>query len=375
MKRILLILSIVAAAFATQAQSVKIKWKQIATGSPGQIAIVGTDGNGAWVTPVFTSWTDTLTFIATKTNVAVANGKEIVSGTFSSGSTIFTKANGSTVTVTGYDSRYLQQSEKAAVNGVASLGADGKVPSTQLPALPGRNTFVVASQAAMLALSAIKGDFAIRTDNSNTYVLQGTDPTVLANWVALPTTTAPVTSVNGQIGSVSLSTDNVSEGSTNKYVTDPRVRGALSATAPITYNSTTGAIGLNTVGTAGTYNNVTTDANGRVTAGSNVTYTVPADLNNYYTKTNVQTAGQAAIHWNNLTGVPSNLARTDTKEQFTASTSSAIALTNTPIVPSAVIVFLNGVALANADYTLTGNSLTLGFTRESSDLITVKYMY
>lgn len=50
-----------------------------------------------------------------------------------------------------------------------------------------------------------------------------------------------VTSVNGQTGTVVLSTTNVSEG-TNQYFTNARARSALSAGTGITYNNTTGQI-------------------------------------------------------------------------------------------------------------------------------------
>lgn len=73
--------------------------------------------------------------------------------------------------------------EKAAANGVATLDSGGKIPSSQLPALSISETFVVASQAAMLALTAQRGDFAVRTDIDTTFVLSTDDPTTLANWV------------------------------------------------------------------------------------------------------------------------------------------------------------------------------------------------
>lgn len=76
-------------------------------------------------------------------------------------------------------------SEKGVANGVATLDATGKLPTNQLPALAITDTFVVASQTAMLALDAQVGDIAIRTDVSRSYVLQNTDPTVLANWVEI----------------------------------------------------------------------------------------------------------------------------------------------------------------------------------------------
>jgi hypothetical protein len=60
-------------------------------------------------------------------------------------------------------------------------------------------------------------------------------------WSALPS--APVSSVAGRTGAVTLSTSDVSEGSA-LYYTDARARAAISGTAPITVNSTTGAIGI-----------------------------------------------------------------------------------------------------------------------------------
>src|SRR4051812_19568270 len=47
--------------------------------------------------------------------------------------------------------------------------------------------WTVASQAAMLALNAKLGDLALRSDNTQTYILTTNDPTQVANWVVLPT--------------------------------------------------------------------------------------------------------------------------------------------------------------------------------------------
>lgn len=88
-----------------------------------------------------------------------------------------------------------------AVNGVASLDASGKIITTQLPSLAITDTYVVASQTAMLALVAQQGDVAVRTDINETYILAGTDPTILANWQQLITTN--VVSVGGYTGTVS----------------------------------------------------------------------------------------------------------------------------------------------------------------------------
>lgn len=115
-----------------------------------------------------------------------------------------------------------------AANGIAPLGADSKIPSAYLPPLAITETFVVSSQAAMLALAAQTGDIAVRTDLSQTFILQGADPTILSNWVQLATPGSPVLSVNGFTGAVTLTTTNISEG-TNLYFTDERAQDAIGA--------------------------------------------------------------------------------------------------------------------------------------------------
>jgi hypothetical protein len=56
---------------------------------------------------------------------------------------------------------------------------------TKITDVTGQDTFVVSSEANMLALSAKKGDIAVRTDTSDSYRLLGTDPAILANWQLL----------------------------------------------------------------------------------------------------------------------------------------------------------------------------------------------
>lgn len=120
-------------------------------------------------------------------------------------------------------SAYIPLTQKAAVNGVATLNGSGLIPNNQLPAISITDTYVVASQAAMLALSAAEtGDVAVRTDLSKTFILKGTTFSVLADWQELLTPTDAVQSVNGQTGIVSLDTDDVPEGSTNLYYTNAR---------------------------------------------------------------------------------------------------------------------------------------------------------
>lgn len=93
--------------------------------------------------------------------------------------------------------------QQAALDLKADLVA-GKVPSSQLPNLSTTAVFVVASQAAMLALStATVGNLASRTDNSKTFVLASLPPSTLGNWIEI-TAAGAVTSVAGKTGVVSL---------------------------------------------------------------------------------------------------------------------------------------------------------------------------
>lgn len=97
----------------------------------------------------------------------------------------------------------ISSTTQIALNDKADL-VSGKLATSQIPALAITDTFVVASQAAMLALTAQTGDIAIRSDESKTYILQGADSTILANWIHLQTPASSVLSVNSQTGVVVL---------------------------------------------------------------------------------------------------------------------------------------------------------------------------
>ena len=144
----------------------------------------------------------------------------------------------------------IDATQKAANNGVATLGNDGKIPSNQIPAISFQSATVVASESAMLALSnAVVGSIAIRTDNNRNYVLSASNYAVASNWVQLAVPTS-VTSVNGNAGpSVVLTTDNVTEGATNKYYSNTLARAAFSATSPLTYVAGTGVFSINQANT------------------------------------------------------------------------------------------------------------------------------
>jgi hypothetical protein len=115
-------------------------------------------------------------------------------------------------------------SSKNQANGYAGLGSDGKLISSQLPSITVSDTFVVSSQSAMLAIAGETGDVAVRTDLNKSFILKGTDPTVLANWQELLTPTSDVTSVFGRNGSVTANAgdynaDQITETTTRKFQT------------------------------------------------------------------------------------------------------------------------------------------------------------
>lgn len=113
-------------------------------------------------------------------------------------------------------------------------------------------------------------------------------------WQKVDNTDA-VSSVNGQTGAVSLTTDNISEGTTNLYYLDSRARSALSfAAGSGAYNSTTGVITIPT--------NTT-----QLTNGSN--YITLASL-----------SGTAPIEYNNTTGAISITQAGTTSNGFLSST-------------------------------------------------------
>ena len=195
---------------------------------------------------------------------------------------------------------------QGVLDAIAALQAEIDAIS---PTLVITDTFVVNSQAEMLALSdAEQGDVAVRTDLSKTFILKQSPYSTLANWQELLTPTDAVQSVNGKTGTVVLTTTDVAEG-TNQYYTDARARAALSASTGISYNSSTGAIsstitqytdalarGALTAGTGISYNSTT----GQISNSGVLTETDPVyTASSWYTTTNNATNWNTAYGWGN----------------------------------------------------------------------------
>lgn len=183
-------------------------------------------------------------------------------GAFSAGTGISLSSGVIASTITQYtdaDADARISAQKGQNDGLCELDANGLVPTNHLPPLAITDVHVVADATERLALSAQEGDVAIQTDDSTSWIYDG------SAWVQFAIGGSGVSSVNGQTGVVSLlttdisegtnlyytttrfddrlatkTTDNLTEGATNKYFSNTLARGAFSAGTGITI--TTGTI-------------------------------------------------------------------------------------------------------------------------------------
>jgi hypothetical protein len=119
--------------------------------------------------------------------------------------------------VVNENTRYEYRGSTWVVFDVATLDAEGKLPAAILPAIAITDTFVVADQASMLALTAQQGDVAVREDVNRSFILKVEPATEINNWVRLasPTDAGFVTSVNALTGTVTLTPGDIGLGNVN----------------------------------------------------------------------------------------------------------------------------------------------------------------
>ena len=91
-----------------------------------------------------------------------------------------------------------------------------------MPALAITETSTAVSEVAQLVLTVQEGDVCVRTDENKSYIALNATNATMADWQELLTPTDSVTSVNGNVGVVVLTTTDISEG-TNKYYTEAKV--------------------------------------------------------------------------------------------------------------------------------------------------------
>jgi hypothetical protein len=182
------------------------------------------------------------------------------------------------VTVSGY----IPTTEKGANNGVATLDANGKVPTTQIPMqgdLNYQGTWNANTNTPTLTSSTGTKGYYYVVDVAGTTNLDGITDWQIGDWAIYNGTvwqkvdnTDAVSSVNGQTGTVVLTTTDIGEG-TNLYYTDTRARASNSAGTGISYDNSTGVItnsapdqtvsltGAGTTSISGTYPNFTITSN------------------------------------------------------------------------------------------------------------------
>jgi hypothetical protein len=148
-------------------------------------------------------------------------------------------------------SGYIPTSEKAQPLGVATLDAGGKVPTSQIPLqgdLNYQGTWNASTNTPTLTSSTGTKGYYYVVDVAGTTNLDGITDWQIGDWAIYNGTvwqkvdnTDAVTSVNGQVGTVVLTTTNIAEG-TNEYFTTARARASVSAGTGISYDSGTGVI-------------------------------------------------------------------------------------------------------------------------------------
>ena len=116
-----------------------------------------------------------------------------------------------------------QAVNKGIPHGYAPLDGNGKINPSYLESLNVIDVFTPVDFDAMLLLSSAKpGDIAYVQDDEKTYMLIGLPSNNHLNWKEL-NSAASVVSVNGLNGVVSMSSDDLPEGTVNKYFTGDRV--------------------------------------------------------------------------------------------------------------------------------------------------------
>lgn len=184
---------------------------------------------------------------------------------------------------------------------VPVLDSNGKLNLSTIPAVAVTDVFTADSEEAMLALDANKGDFCIRSDSNETYLLMDDPATTLSNWVQISNTNS-VTSVNNKTGAVTLNYADVGAVAKNNDITG-------STKCKITYDSkglvTAGSdlqtsdipdlsssyVATNNAITGATKCKITYDSKGLVTAGADLQASDIPDISSSYVATNTAIIG------------------------------------------------------------------------------------
>jgi hypothetical protein len=162
-------------------------------------------------------------------------------------------------------SGYIPTSEKAQPLGVATLDAGGKVPTSQIPLqgdLNYQGTWNASTNTPTLTSSTGTQGYYYVVNVAGSTNLNGITDWQIGDWAIFNGSvwqkvdnTDAVTSVNGLVGTVVLTTTNIAEG-TNEYFTTARARASVSAGTGISYDSGTGVITNSSPSLGGTVTSV-----------------------------------------------------------------------------------------------------------------------
>ena len=120
------------------------------------------------------------------------------------------------------DTDFVLQTEVGQADGVASLDSSGLLPESQLPPVAVSTVNTVADNNERDALIVQTGDIAKVTSTGLTFVYDG------SQWIEI-SSDVPVYSVNGEVGDVVLTTDDINEdvNATNLYFTEQRTKDVI----------------------------------------------------------------------------------------------------------------------------------------------------
>lgn len=163
------------------------------------------------------------------------------------------------------------------------------------PDLTITDTFVVVSQAAMLALTAQKGDVAVRTDLNKTFILTASPATTLGNWQELLTPTDLVTSVAGRTGNVTLSNTDISGLGTMSTQAASSVA-ITGGTATLTSLTTPTVQATNSGGLALKNSAGTTQLSMGAGGGDNLSLNVSTNINGTNAQIDISPTGTGHVH-------------------------------------------------------------------------------
>jgi len=105
----------------------------------------------------------------------------------------------------------------------ASNISSGTLASSVLPPVALTTVQVAVDETAQLALTAEEGDVVVRSDENKSYMHNDGSAGTMADWTELQTPTDSVLSVNGETGTVVITTGDIGVDADSNYVTDAQL--------------------------------------------------------------------------------------------------------------------------------------------------------